>query len=333
MEQLIKQTLYMLAKLCNSDQVILLNVEDNSIGVVIGGFNKGELALPGKTLKFKNTPLEKIVTTKQAHTYHADLVEELLIPTYKPSAHSIGCLCIPLLNDQNKVIGLALLSQKAGQPLPSDRAQILSLLRPLMASVINAAMENEHLIQMATTDNLTGLYNRRYFETRLQEEFTRIRRHGGGMSLMLIDVDRFKQINETCGYPEGNRLLQELAKLIALSIRKEIDIPSRYGGEQFILLLPSTEVDGAYVLAERIRKRCEQFRFMTLKGIPLKMTVSIGIAHSLDVVHQENIGADGEAVAEVAQVNLVTKEELLYRADTMLTAAKQAGRNQIMVWW
>lgn len=333
MEQLIKQALKTLAKLGNSDQVALFSVEDNGVGVMAGGLNKGEFLLPGKRLEFKDTPLEKIISTKQAHTYPGTLVDSLPFPTYKETNNGLGCLCLPLLNDNTKLIGIALLSQKTASPLPTVQVQVLNLLRSLMAVILETAMETEHLIQMATTDSLTGLYSRRYFEGRLQEEFTRVRRHGGEMSVLLIDVDRFKQINETCGYPEGNRVLQELAKLISTTIRKEIDIPCRYGGEQFILLLPNTNVDGAYVLAERLRKRCEQQRFSTLKGIPLKVTISVGISHSMDIVHEEETSDNDEAVVPVAQVNLVTKEELLYRADTMLYAAKQAGRNQVMVWW
>ncbi len=333
MEQLIKQALKSLTKLGNSEHVALLSVEDHGVGVIVGGLNKGEFTLPGKRLEFKDTPLEKVISTKQAHTFHGTIIDSLPMPTHQDAGSGMGCLCIPLQDDNNKLVGLALLSQKSATPLSAGLMQVLNVLRPLMASILQTSMENEHLIQMATLDSLTGLYSRRYFEGRLQEEFTRFRRHGGVMSLLLIDVDRFKQINETCGYQEGNRVLQEVAKLINSSIRKEIDIPCRYGGEQFMLLLPNTNVDGAYVLAERVRKRCEQFRFNTSKGIPLKVTISVGIAHSVDIVHEETIDENGEIIVEGGPENLLTKEELLYRTDTMLYAAKQAGRNQIMVWW
>ncbi len=332
MERLNKQLLMTLAQLGNSEQILLISLKDEKIGIIVGKLSKGEHSLLGKRLEFKNTPLEKVVSTRQTHTFPGTLLDGIPIPTYTETNSGFGCLCIPLLSEDNNVIGIALLTQKAGIPLPSEKLQILNFLRPLVSSIMGAMMETENLIQMATTDALTGLYSRRYFEGRLQEEFTRVRRHGGVMSILLMDIDRFKQINETCGYQEGNQVLQEVAKLIRTSIRKEIDIPCRYGGEQFILLLPNTDVDGAYILAERIRKRCELQRFTTQKGIPLKVTISIGIAHNVDIAHTEE-EEDEIAAQTVNPVNLLTKEELLYRADTMLHAAKQAGRNQIMVWW
>jgi len=330
MERLIRQLLNTLAKLSNSEYIALLKVEESNLtGVLVGGLNKEEFVLPGRRLEFSNTPLERIIATKQINTYPAMLVEALPVPVYQGTKDSLGCLCMPFLNDDNtKVSGMALLLQKTIAPLPPERMQFLNASRDLFAAVMEMATESDYLIQMATKDSLTGLYSRLYFESRLQEEFSRVRRHGGVMSLLLIDVDRFKQINETCGYSEGNGMLQEIAKLISSSIRKEIDIPCRYGGERFTLLLPNTDVDGAYVLGDRIRKKCEQHRFTTQKGIPLKITVSIGIAHNVDVALDE---AENELVSP--PVNLLSKEELIYRADMMLYAAKQAGRNQIMVWW
>lgn len=331
MERLIRQALNTLAKLSNSDYIALLTIEENNqVGVLSGGLSKGEFILPGRRLELKNTPLERIVLTKQSNTYPALLVDAVPLPTYQGTKESFGCLCIPLLNDTNtKVVGMILLSQKNIVPHNPERMQAFNALRGLLAAVLDISTESDDLIQMVTRDNLTGLYTRRYFESRLQEEFSRIRRHGGVMSLLLIDIDRFSQINETCGYQEGNRMLREIAKLVTGSIRKEIDIPCRYSSEQFILLLPNTDVDGAYVLAERVRKKCEQHRFTTQKGIPLKVTISVGIAHNVDVALEE---AEGEG-AQPGQVNLLSKEELIYRADMMLYAAKQAGHNQIMVWW
>ena len=123
-------------------------------------------------------------------------------------------------------------------------------------------------------------------------------------------------------------MLQEVAQILNNSIRKEIDIPCRYNGKQFSILLPYTDVDGAYILAERIRRSCEQHLFTTQQGIPFKVTLSIGVAHNIDITHHHE-----EPVVELAPITEVSKEEVIYRVDVMLNAAKQAGHNQVMVWW
>jgi diguanylate cyclase (GGDEF)-like protein len=327
MERLIKQTLEIIAQLSDGKPVTLLSIEDKQRGKVVGGLVKGECVFPHKAIKIKGTPLEKMLSTKEAHTYQGMVFESLPFPAYKETKSGFSCLCLPLLNDKNQLKGIIVIAQKRGSPLAAERLQTLNTILPLFASVIEVGLEHEHLIQLATRDSLTNLYSRPYFETRLQEEFTRVRRHGGVFSLLMIDVDRFKQINDTCGYEEGNRVLQEVANLLDHSIRKEIDIPCRYAGKKFTLLLPNTSVDGAYILADRIRLRCEQNSFTTQQGIPLKVTLSAGIAHNVDIAHTD------EDHEESTEITAISKEELMHRADTMLQAAKTAGRNQVMVWW
>lgn len=332
MERLIKQALETIANLSHGKPITLLSVEDKHKARIVGGLVKGEVVLLHKSIKLKGSPLEKIILTKQAHTYPGTVVESLPFPAYQESNSGFTCLCLPLLGEKNQVKGVVVMAQKKGYPLSSEHIQTLNTLIPLISSILEASVENERLIQLATRDNLTDLYARPYFEMRLQEEFIRVRRHGGVLSFLMVDIDRFKQINDTCGYEEGNRVLQETAKLLSSSIRKGIDIPCRYNGKQFSLLLPSTNVDGAYILAERIRQRCERQKFTTLQGIPIKVTLSIGIAHNVDIAHEEILENYIDNI-ESKSVTEISKEELIHRADVMLYAAKKAGRNQVMVWW
>ncbi len=111
-------------------------------------------------------------------------------------------------------------------------------------------------------------------------------------------------------------------------IRQKIDIPCRYGGKQFVVLLPNTNVDGAYILAERIRQTCEQHTFITQNSISFKVTLSIGVAHNISIDH--NKSSDSQKVNEVTKISA---EEVIYRAELMLHAAKRTGHNQVMVWW
>ena len=111
---------------------------------------------------------------------------------------------------------------------------------------------NEELERLATTDGLTGLTNHRTFQDRLREEFTRATRYGESLSLLLLDVDHFKQFNDTFGHPAGDAVLRNVSRILRLSGRVT-DIAARYGGEEFVIILPQTDAAGAMVVAERVR--------------------------------------------------------------------------------
>jgi len=323
MEQLTKKMLDTLANLGNSEHTTLISTENTSKGVLVAGFNEGKFIQLNKHIEFKESPLDRITISRQFQTFPATFVESIVFPVYEKTIN-LDCLCIPLLNERFKMIGIAILSQRTHINLPHERLQTLNVIASLLAVTLE---EHNRLEQLATTDQLTKLYTRNYFEKRLQEEFTRVQRHGGVVSLLLVEIDNFKQINDTCGYQQGIKVLKETAELLHNTVRKEIDIACRYGNKHFIVLLPNTGVDGAYILAERIRQRCEKRKFTTSQGIPIKVTMSIGISHNIDIPHGEEFGENDMRIGEV------TKEELVHRADLMLHAAKQAGHNQVMVWW
>lgn len=323
MEQLTRKMLDTLANLGNSEHTTLISVENTSTGILVAGLNEGKFVYLNRHIEFKGSPLERIIISRQFQTFPATFIELSVFPVYEKTT-SLDCLCMPLLNERLKVVGIAVLSQKMHTNLPHERLQILNVLASLLAITLE---ENSRLEQLATTDQLTKLYTRNYFEKRLQEEFTRVQRHGGVISLLLLEIDNFKQINDTCGYQQGLKVLQETSELLRNTVRKEIDIACRYGNKHFIVLLPSTNVDGAYILAERVRHRCEKRKFTTSQGIPIKVTVSIGISNSVDIPHGDESSENDMRISEV------TKEELIHRADLMLRAAKQAGCNQVMVWW
>jgi diguanylate cyclase (GGDEF)-like protein len=165
------------------------------------------------------------------------------------------------------------------------------------------------LRERAIRDPLTGLFNRRHFEAQALQALKRARRDGGPVSLVMSDIDHFKSINDTHGHVNGDRALRRLAEIIRATIR-EADTPGRLGGEEFGLLLPGVDRDGARVLAERLRKATEE----TILRLPhdkiLSMTVSLGVAQA----HPDD-----------------TLESLVTRADTALYAAKNGGRNRVVM--
>lgn len=161
--------------------------------------------------------------------------------------------------------------------------------------------------ELVNIDELTGIYNRRRIFQVLSEESNRYQRAPGAFSLGILDVDFFKQVNDTHGHQCGDRILRELATSVVNDLRV-IDSFGRYGGEEFLLVLPQTALSGAVIKAERIRKSIEALRFPDLPG-NLRVTVSIGVAEF----------KQGE-----------TTDETLARADLALYQAKQNGRNQVV---
>jgi diguanylate cyclase (GGDEF)-like protein len=163
--------------------------------------------------------------------------------------------------------------------------------------------------ELATTDSLTGVYNRRTFKDLAEPILSRARRTRGAVSLLLLDLDHFKRVNDTHGHLSGDEVLAGFARLAKSCLRKE-DLLARYGGEEFVMLLPGTSEAAAIALAERIR---EEVADAALAGghEKLRITVSIGVA-----------GESGE--------HLATLETLLGRADEALYAAKAKGRNCVV---
>lgn len=171
----------------------------------------------------------------------------------------------------------------------------------------------EEAERSSAQDPLTGLYNQRYFRTALQKELRRSRRYELELSLLYLDLDNFREINEQYGDLVGDILLKEVAILVKNKIR-DIDVASRYGGEEFVILLPETERMGAYLVAERIRREIERhFLRRDVDGKPIRMTLSAGIAQYPD---DSTVG-----------------ERLIIRAEEALYQAKSRGHNSVAVYY
>lgn len=170
---------------------------------------------------------------------------------------------------------------------------------------------NHQLEALSATDGLTGVFNRRYFDTRLAEEALRSRRQGP-MALIMIDVDHFKSFNDNLGHQAGDACLRRLADALTTVVRRGTDIVARYGGEEFAIILPYTDATGAGELAEKVRKNVEQELRFQWEGQPVPVTISVGVA-----------AAPGGLPVEPGQ--------LIAAADEALYASKQAGRNRVTV--
>ena len=176
------------------------------------------------------------------------------------------------------------------------------------ASVV---IENMHLRKLSTVDELTGLYIFRYFKIVLKHEFQKSLRYKTPLSLLMIDIDNFKKINDTYGHQNGNIVLSKIGK-IALSTVRGSDVPVRYGGEELAVLLPNSGIEGAKKCAENLRSLVEKEDFvMTNKG-PLRVTISIG-------------------AVSFPLTNIASPEEMIKFADEALYTAKSQGKNRVIV--
>lgn len=168
--------------------------------------------------------------------------------------------------------------------------------------------KNALLQKMSITDALTKVYNRRYLSQRLNEEISKVKRYGYTVSCMMLDIDYFKKINDRYGHQEGDRALKGLASLLKKNIRN-VDLISRYGGDEIIILFPHTDLKGASIVTERLRKKVEEYNFGNSKS-PLRFTVSIGF-----------VSFDKE--------DSLSEDSLMRAMDKQLYKAKQTGRNKV----
>ncbi|MBU1108290.1 MAG: diguanylate cyclase [Candidatus Riflebacteria bacterium] len=222
--------------------------------------------------------------------------------TIKKSYVRAGTLmCVPLMA-KDKLLGTLNVSRSDPNSFSDKDFELFVNL----ANQAAIAIDNARLYRYAVTDEMTRLYNHRYFQQRLDEELQRADRYENFVSLIILDVDHFKNFNDTYGHPEGDRVLKTVAKLIEKSVR-EIDIPARYGGEEFVVICPEKNGEGSLAPAERIRTAIENYDFR-IDGKKVAVTVSLGVACYPDQSR--------------------SKVELIQRADFALYYSKDNGRNR-----
>jgi len=213
-------------------------------------------------------------------------------------------LLVPM-KSKDRLVGLLALSKKeSGGSYSSDDVDLVMTLVHEAAVAVENAQLYAQAKERAHIDELTGLYNHRYFHERLDEEISRCSRFGDIFSLLFIDMDLFKTYNDVYGHLEGDEILARIGRDIVASIRS-IDMAFRYGGDEFTVILPQASLEDACVVAERVRKRIESD--MDSRGVSL--TCSVGVA---------SWPTDG-----------VMREDILQAADTALYSSKESGRNRV----
>jgi diguanylate cyclase (GGDEF)-like protein len=179
---------------------------------------------------------------------------------------------------------------------------------------LDLVVRNRSLSETTTRDTLTGLYNRSYLVEKLDSEISRALRHNSPMAVLLLDIDHFKRVNDSYGHSAGDQVLQCVGKVLKESCRV-YDVPGRYGGEEFCVVLPETRIGNTTIVAERIRERLAATSIPVSEGSVI-VTASIGIAGV------ESGPAEG----------VLSPGALLERADRALYSAKHRGRNRVELW-
>jgi len=226
--------------------------------------------------------------------------------TESSSSNVDSIICLPLIVEE-KCIGVMNITNKAtGEKFNSEDVELLTMLAGQVAITIN----NANLYNLAITDGLTQCFIKRYLDQLLRDELARAKRYRRPLSVLMLDIDYFKSVNDDFGHQQGDLVLGEIGQIIRTSIR-EMDSPARYGGEEFIILMPETEGAQTLAMAERIRQIIENHEFKSLTDKPLKLTISIGIA--------------------TFPHNALSEEGLIRKADMALYKSKEEGRNRVTV--
>jgi diguanylate cyclase (GGDEF)-like protein len=216
---------------------------------------------------------------------------------------------IMLTGEGDEAIAVEAMKSGAQDYLVKDAISRESLYLAVHNAMEKVAMFRQ-LVFLARCDELTGLYNRRYFMDRLTEEVLRSRRYGYPLCIMLMDLDHFKSINDTHGHLMGDQVLATVGHLLREAVRLT-DIPGRYGGEELCVVLTGTPLDRAHIIAERLRQRVAEEEFRTTDGTAFHITCSIGLAQF--------------------RPDLLDITAVLALADQALYQAKDTGRNRVVL--
>lgn len=222
---------------------------------------------------------------------------------------------LPLLHHGRFIGSLNLGSRDAQRFVAGSSTDFLERLAALVAVCLDSALATERLKLAGLTDVLTGVHNRRYFESRCLEEVLAARRSGQPLVCMFLDVDHFKKLNDSLGHQAGDEVLRYVANLIKVQLRGS-DVVARYGGEEFVVLLPATPGLAGLETAERIR------RIVSVQSVPARVREDVRVTISIGVAMLRPLPEVSDAAVLAA--------DMIARADKALYEAKESGRNRVV---
>jgi diguanylate cyclase (GGDEF)-like protein len=305
LEEVVDELLVIMQKILGYQFCSIFILSDPHTLSLLGEIREGKKTkYPDPVNKRLNGTLEKVTAGKPVRIF--DLTQAF--GHQRESDQFKSQLAVPMIS-RGKVIGvLSAHSRRVGAFLDQDE-KIFSILANSAALAMENASLHQKTKELTIVDELTGIYNYRYFIRKLSQEIKRAERYKQSLSLLLIDIDWFKRCNDAYGHLFGNKVLKELTQRIKDSVR-DVDVVSRYGGEEFAVILPQTSKKDAGMVGERIRRHVDSTDFEVEEGgLMVKVTVSLGVA-----TYPENG---------------TTPEQLIEKVDQALYSAKGKGKNMV----
>jgi diguanylate cyclase (GGDEF)-like protein/putative nucleotidyltransferase with HDIG domain len=295
-----------LKKVADIDWATIALIDGNELCFMVLSSTIGSAWQPGERIPLEGTATELTCRERQT-VYESDLKRHHVFWTWESHLQQgIRSVVYLPLSVTDRTIGSLILASRKPNAYSRRQIKLLEKVALQIAAPIENAQLYARLEQKSRIDELTGLFNRRYFEERLKEELSRHSRYGDVFSIFMIDLDNFKAYNDVYGHPAGDILLGQIGKIIRNSVRN-VDQAFRYGGDEFVVILPQTARDAAYVVAERVRRQIAE----EMEKRAIAVTCSIGLA---------SYPADGMLSGELVDV-----------ADVALYHAKRTGGNRIFL--
>jgi diguanylate cyclase (GGDEF)-like protein len=219
-------------------------------------------------------------------------------------------LCVPIINKKKTIGALEMINKPYKIPFEKKDLDLLTKLIDQAAIALERSSLYQKMADLAITDDLTKLFNFRYLDQTLDTELKRSQRYGAHISLIFFDMDYFKLVNDRHGHLMGSKVLIEVAQILINNLR-DVDIVSRYGGDEFVIVLPETKVDTAIRITQRLHKSIREHEFLKEEGLKLHLSASYGISGYPD--------------------HAKTKKDLIRLADQAMYKAKYSGRDRICI--
>lgn len=269
------------------------------------------------SIYFSKTKIYASSFPQDEHPLLGSLKDEVISRFFTETTIPLSSAAVLPLKRGDKIIGtLNIASKDATRFISGAATDFLSRLGCILAVCIENAINHEKVKLLGLIDPLTRVHNRRYFEQRLHEEIDNSLRQNVDLGLLIIDLDFFKTINDSCGHPAGDLVLQKVSTLIRNQLRLS-DVLARYGGEEFVVIISKSDTQTVYEVAERIRLSLSKHAEFASMNLPHPVSASIGLC----MLPQNPIAS---SVASIAK-------HLLKRADQALYESKQQGRNQTTI--
>jgi diguanylate cyclase (GGDEF)-like protein len=308
------------------DPVLNQNREKSGVLYFVACFGKGSGSLIETTLPIKLGIAGRTYSTGRPHISKKVVEDELFYSDIdkKTNFQTKSIICAPV-KIKNSTIGvIELINRLNGIDYDHNDLTLLKIFAEYTSTLVQNSLDAKRFGELSIRDNLTGLFNDRYFYDRLTKDLSRALRRKSDLSLLFLDLDKFKEVNDTYGHLAGSSVLTEVGGIIYSKLNIKNASAARYGGDEYVVILPDTSIEEAACYGESVRKSIEEFVFLKRrypggdKALKIKglVTASIGIA-SL----RASIGA-GSTVKEI-------REKIIKQADSAMYVSKQSGKNKV----